>query len=456
LTTSRAATYYLDAVNGNDSNPGTSDSPWKTLSKAQSTISDGDTVKLRDGNYGDFTEYNISHTTWTTYQADTGCSPAFTGIHFDGMTDRDIYLIFDGITVNYDGSDNAAIELRHGKHLKLLNMNVIGCGYLLSHGLGGRMGVYLWQNIDDVTIDNCNFYGSGSGRLAGFTTAIYGSSDALTISDCNISECYEGIVTGGGTVSISDCNIFTLASDGILFGSCDSLIIENNKIHDLYIWVPTLTETPTNTTWNEAGTVMTNPNAHWNTPGDTLITTGMELYINSGTNCKTGDNNVSILSVDSDTQITLSKGIADGGTPSNVDYVIRSSTHADLIQANGNSTGAYNVTIRNNQLYDCQGQICWLNPVSSIDWTSTHGFDWFNIVIGRLEIKNDSNTVVVGNIASYIAIGDTAGLIDNDYNIFNRGTISSPYSAGPHTTFFYHGYNWDKWNALPFTSIFAD
>jgi len=28
------ATYYLDAVNGNDSNPGTSGAPWKTLARS--------------------------------------------------------------------------------------------------------------------------------------------------------------------------------------------------------------------------------------------------------------------------------------------------------------------------------------------------------------------------------------------------------------------------------------
>ena len=49
-----AATYYLDANNGNDSNLGTSSQPWKTLSKAQSIVISGDTVIVRDGSYGEY------------------------------------------------------------------------------------------------------------------------------------------------------------------------------------------------------------------------------------------------------------------------------------------------------------------------------------------------------------------------------------------------------------------
>ena len=39
-----AQTYYLDAVNGDDSNPGTSNQPWRTLGKAQSVLAEGDKV----------------------------------------------------------------------------------------------------------------------------------------------------------------------------------------------------------------------------------------------------------------------------------------------------------------------------------------------------------------------------------------------------------------------------
>ena len=57
------ATYYLDAVNGDDSNPGTTDLPWQTLSRAYagysgegSKVQEGDTVYFRNGDYGEFRE----------------------------------------------------------------------------------------------------------------------------------------------------------------------------------------------------------------------------------------------------------------------------------------------------------------------------------------------------------------------------------------------------------------
>jgi len=45
--TADAATYYLDAVNGDDSNPGTSNQPWQTITKVESDAEEGDTVIIR-------------------------------------------------------------------------------------------------------------------------------------------------------------------------------------------------------------------------------------------------------------------------------------------------------------------------------------------------------------------------------------------------------------------------
>ncbi len=50
---SRAATYYV-ATNGNDSNPGSSSSPWRTLQKAANSVQAGDVVLVGNGNYTGF------------------------------------------------------------------------------------------------------------------------------------------------------------------------------------------------------------------------------------------------------------------------------------------------------------------------------------------------------------------------------------------------------------------
>src|SRR5215813_4051301 len=46
-----AATYYLSPATGNDSNPGTQGSPWKTLNKVASSVKAGDTVNILGGTY---------------------------------------------------------------------------------------------------------------------------------------------------------------------------------------------------------------------------------------------------------------------------------------------------------------------------------------------------------------------------------------------------------------------
>jgi len=46
------SSYYVDPDVGNDGSAGTSVSPWKTISKAKTTATAGDTVILCGGNYG--------------------------------------------------------------------------------------------------------------------------------------------------------------------------------------------------------------------------------------------------------------------------------------------------------------------------------------------------------------------------------------------------------------------
>lgn len=59
-----AATVYYLSPNGNDANNGSSSSPWKTISKAMSSISAGDTVILKDGTYSAYFNINKPNTTW--------------------------------------------------------------------------------------------------------------------------------------------------------------------------------------------------------------------------------------------------------------------------------------------------------------------------------------------------------------------------------------------------------
>ncbi|MFA5783764.1 MAG: DUF1565 domain-containing protein, partial [Phycisphaerae bacterium] len=65
-------TYYLDAVNGDDSDSGTSNSPWRTVAKAQSVVQPGDKVILSNGDYDAFSPPS------QVYDGDAGASLADT------------------------------------------------------------------------------------------------------------------------------------------------------------------------------------------------------------------------------------------------------------------------------------------------------------------------------------------------------------------------------------------
>jgi hypothetical protein len=134
-----ADTYYLDAVNGNDINAGTNQSPWKTLAKARATVQAGDTVKLRNGNYGNFSMTSFtSISDWITYEADTGHTPVFTKIYiYLGSPNKNVYHKFDGITIQevdpgLDPNDpqswtyTYACRIYHANYIQLNNCIISG------------------------------------------------------------------------------------------------------------------------------------------------------------------------------------------------------------------------------------------------------------------------------------------------------------------------------------------
>ncbi len=481
----QATTYYLDDVNGNDSNDGLSEGEaWKTLDHSIDTVTGGDIITLADGNYGDYyrsSSVNL-YDSWVTYESKNLHGAEITRIELSNSTAVvDGYLIFDGFTIRTE-HEVRNVRSKNFNHLKFLNLDLIGDGYHLVGSNNDNRGIYIWgDDSNDVEIDNCKIRGLGN-NLSGFGSGVSARGTNITVTDCNISQCHTGvhflsIVNGTITGNV----IHEITSDGILFGRVDNLLIENNEVYNLVRYDPTLDETPTNTTWSPDGKTMTNANAHWNTPGDTLVTTNMEIYVNSGTNVNTGDENCWVSSVVSDTEIILGKSIGDGGgTPSNVDYRIQSSTHLDAAQA-GSTSVSDDVTISKNKFYNVHGQICWFNPASSggHNWliennlfydvyTSAAGLGGEengtvrisaidgltfrnNIVIGSLEIdEGAANYTIVGNIISYAdRWGAEGAIIDEGYNIVNRRSNSFVFDE---TTIFLDG----AWDNATFRANFND
>jgi len=510
-----AATYYLDAINGNDTTgDGNSSLPWKTLAKAQSIVVSGDTVIVRDGSYSSYSENDIVRTDWVTYKAAVGHTPVLSGISITQTNLNNSYLIFDGLKITTTGTGIQPTKVRY---LQLLNLTIEGSRDTMAYNLNDYPAIKVWIGCQDVNITNCTIKSSTVpfGRF-GFTTGIYiHDVNNVTVTNCDISGSGKAIYAQGNSINIVGCNLHNLNSDGIIVDAdSNNVLIQNNAIHDIFIYEPCLAETPTDTTWSADGKTMFNSNAKWATAGDNLITTNMEVYVKSGTNVYLNDGesstvgNFTISSVDANgMSMTISHGISDGNQPSNVDYFIRASFHADNIQVQANvGKNDYNVTISKNYLYDNRGiniddivgggqlmhiwpsntsgpngigaynilvenNLIWSDCNSysaseeyyrTVNLRSTDGLIFRNnTVIGRLAIgwtdnaKTNKNAQCYGNIISYIDIFANAGLINNNYNIMNRGIITSPFSAGANDTFFHPNvYATANWHDPNYTGIF--
>ena len=66
------ATYYVDGNANNDSGDGSSNRPWKTLSKAADQTNPNDEVRVRSATYREVLTIRVANTTW---KADTGHTP---------------------------------------------------------------------------------------------------------------------------------------------------------------------------------------------------------------------------------------------------------------------------------------------------------------------------------------------------------------------------------------------
>ena len=221
-----AATYYVDASRGNDSNPGTSASPWKTLGRAKITYSGspkvvyGDTVLVRNGSYGGFSldgsafplwEGNYydplpEDQKWVTYKAEPGQTEVhLSGIYFSlGNSMRVVAHVFDGFKIIRPGGDGVYTRCAMG--LKLKNMVIEG-----------------------IT-DTDTLYAETSAHNN--TEFAYRNAE-IHIDNCDISYGYRGVFFGGYNCnwSVTNCNIHNVGTDKIIAGGGVNILIENNRIH---------------------------------------------------------------------------------------------------------------------------------------------------------------------------------------------------------------------------------
>ena len=206
-TAAVAGTGFYVSTTGNDSNPGSLSSPWRTIQHAASTVPPGATVYVRAGVYGESVNITVSGSatagpvTFQSYPGETaivdgtGLSPSTSDVQGLFNIVNGSYIIIQGFEIrNYTTS----------------NANAIPAGIWVT---GSGSNVQLLNNlVHDITTTS-----EKSGNAFGI--AVYGSS----------SSAIDSITISGNEVS----NLRTGNSESVnVDGNVTNFKINNNKIHD--------------------------------------------------------------------------------------------------------------------------------------------------------------------------------------------------------------------------------
>ncbi len=226
LAMSAHATTWYVATNGNDNNPGTLSSPFKTLPAAIEAASPGDEILLRGGNYIS-QEIRINKSDlhiksypgeWAIISAVTNVEdisaclwynePETTGGSLERLEIVGGYYYAIKFETNWDWDNSVPFSLRRG----VSNVIVKDCN--IHHS--GRDGIKLTPACANITIQNCEIHhtGSGPGALLDF--------NAEGIDNVNAPN-----------LKVRGCHFHDIATTGIYVkGGGRNCIIEGNRVEN--------------------------------------------------------------------------------------------------------------------------------------------------------------------------------------------------------------------------------
>ena len=332
-----AETYYLDPVNGNDSDPGTSAQPWETIDRARPNdggspeVQAGDTVILRGGYYSKLRWINPpDNTDWVTYIAeDANDPPIFQSIAVAYTNDnkgRKAYLIFDGlrfpwthdeVDIGETRESRRAVQLATADYFKLKNSYIEG-DINNTHNNGGT-GIYIRGEFDPdayVEIDNCEI----TKLMVGIQLDKVGDSQ-----------------TEGSGITVTNCTIHHFFDDAIHGYRVSNSTFENNTVYDTHIFGHTVLHDDANTATGSFTVGETLSQASTGLSAELMFYDGEDFWIDySGS--------------PGDWELTEVTGATGSFTPNNVEEA----AHSDLMQlwSGSDAVQQVDVTIRGNTFYD--------------------------------------------------------------------------------------------------------
>ncbi len=234
-----ATTYYVDAATGNDSNNGSSGSPWLTLGRAvpqyagSPSVGPGDTIYVKNGTYAGITINHVptvEGTSWEdiiTYQNYVGHSPQISSAIGACITisgDYRRYLDFNGIDMEVTAAElNNVVSISNSGYIKIRNCKLDG---YWDPNIGGEGDGSAWVNTTSAGI-----YFSGGTTL---------KSNDLIFNTLEITEVDRGITTVGyfGTgFQVLNCEIHKVAASPVSITynanpDHGEILIQGNKFYD--------------------------------------------------------------------------------------------------------------------------------------------------------------------------------------------------------------------------------
>jgi hypothetical protein len=171
---SLAADYYIDGGAGNDQNPGSLSSPWKTITKANTQLQPGDTVYIRKGTYQETINPQNSGSSgkYITYSVYNDEEVIITNVYDGADLRAKHYIVLDGLKII--DVDHYWVNMRENGGA---THNIIkNCYMETARGWGGiymRAGCDYNQILNNTLVATCTTDGVGG---PDDTIDCYGSS----------------------------------------------------------------------------------------------------------------------------------------------------------------------------------------------------------------------------------------------------------------------------------------
>ena len=246
-----AATFYL-GPSGNDSNPGTEASPWRTIDKANSAIASGDTVILLDGTYEAYNRINKPNTVWKAKNkhkaiVDGGLSPSLLNGQWQNIVSAYnqkcsnlntwVNLIsVDAANVTIDG-----LFMKNSCGRGILFMTSSSNSILKNSWIDWTMqaGVYVGAETQGVQIlgnyltrisfgDTYKMYTTGDYSV---NISVHMSGDGMTVRDNIIAWGRGEIAMTGARNLLVEKNIFVGNKNNFYPGWAQNVVFRNNLVY---------------------------------------------------------------------------------------------------------------------------------------------------------------------------------------------------------------------------------